>query len=94
MTIAELFPGWMAHQVAFFERHENAIVTVANFMARNHASWDTVVMIEQLLRNCAKAECICGMPWEIDMEQMGCWHCGALTPNVELTGDPLAGRPG
>ena len=80
MIIAELFPSWMANEVSFFERHDNAIVTVANFMADGKSHWDTLVMIEKLLRNCAKAECVCGMPWEEDMEEMGCWSCGAKEP--------------
>ena len=31
--------------------------------------------------------CKCGMPWEPDMSQFGCWSCGAEkpVPNVELT---------
>jgi hypothetical protein len=24
--------------------------------------------------------CKCGMPWEPDMDQFGCWSCGADTP--------------
>ena len=80
VTTAELFPNWMRHEVAFFELHENAIVTIANFMAMDEG-WDVIVQIEKLLRNCARAYCSCGMPWEIDMEQCGCWNCGAKTPN-------------
>ena len=28
-------------------------------------------------------KCTCGMPWEKDMNQFGCWSCGALKPNTE-----------
>lgn len=80
-TIAELFPSWMAHEVAFFDKHFEAITTVGWFMAGDH-HWGQVVMWEKILRNCAKAECLCGMPWERDMEEMGCWNCGRLTPNA------------
>lgn len=24
--------------------------------------------------------CKCGMPWESDCDQFGCWSCGALEP--------------
>jgi len=24
--------------------------------------------------------CACGMPWESDMDQFGCWSCGAAAP--------------
>ena len=24
--------------------------------------------------------CVCGMPWEPDMDQFGCWSCGADKP--------------
>lgn len=87
MEIAELFPSWMQHEVAFFERHERAITTTARFMS-NGNSWDVVVMWETLLSNCAKAKCACGMPWEEDMEQFGCWSCGAdkPVPNVQIEG--------
>lgn len=27
-----------------------------------------------------KAFCACGMPWEPDMDQFGCWSCGAEKP--------------
>ena len=55
MTTAELFPRWEPSEVAFFDKHYQAIVTVANFMARDYG-WDSLVMIERLLRNCAKSE--------------------------------------
>ena len=77
----ELFPSWMAHEVAFFNKHENAITTVAWFMAER-GTWDQVVMWEKLLRNCAKAECACGEPWDRDMEEDGCWKCGRLKPRT------------
>ena len=83
MDMRELFPGWMEHEHKFFERHENAMTTVARFMS-NGNSWDVVCMWEKIIRNCAKAECICGVPWEEDMDQFGCWNCGSLTPNVLL----------
>lgn len=35
-----------------------------------------------------KPLCKCGMPWEPDMDQFGCWACGAdkPVPNCEVTG--------
>lgn len=55
MTTTELFPSWEPAEVAFFDKHYHAIVTVANFMARDYG-WDSLVMIERLLRNCVKSE--------------------------------------
>ena len=76
----ECFPGWMEHEHKFWERHQEAITTVAWFMAER-GTWDQVVMWEKLLRNCAKTYCVCGELWERDMEECGCWNCGALKPN-------------
>lgn len=28
----------------------------------------------------AQGMCKCGMPWESDMDQFGCWSCGAEKP--------------
>ncbi len=39
--------------------------------------------------------CKCGMPWEPDMDQFGCWSCGAdePVPNKIIDGSPLVGDP-
>ena len=36
-----------------------------------------------LEKDSVKVKCACGMPWEEDMDQFGCWSCGALTPNTD-----------
>lgn len=28
-----------------------------------------------------KNDCACGMPWEPDSDQFGCWSCGAEAPD-------------
>ena len=81
MEMQELFPSWMKHEVAFFIKHERAITTIARFMS-NGNYWDMVVMWEKILRNCAKAHCQCGEVWDEDMEENGCWKCGALVANI------------
>lgn len=55
MTTADLFPEWEPSELAFFEKHYHAVVTVAHFMAGD-SGWETLVMIERLLRNCVKRE--------------------------------------
>jgi hypothetical protein len=32
-------------------------------------------------KTCDVLECVCGVPWEPDSEQFGCWSCGSTYPS-------------
>ena len=39
--------------------------------------------VARQLKEANYVKCTCGIPWEEDMDQFGCWSCGALTPNTD-----------
>lgn len=36
---------------------------------------------KQYTRRKGERFCVCGVPWEEDMDQFGCWSCGASEPD-------------
>lgn len=57
---------------------------VAYNVVRTHRDGRTSVL--EYWRPNTEVKCTCGMPWEEDMGQFGCWSCGALTHNVKVRG--------
>ena len=81
MTLKELFPSWCDHEIAFYEKHSNALILVSNFMESGKSSWEGVEHIETMLRRFAKAWCACGERWDRESEDEGCWKCNAKIPS-------------